>query len=179
MDSLWTDLAAEDAAKAYDAGGRLLSDPDTACAFLGQRLHATADEKERIRGLIAVLNDDDFSKREAASNDLRQFGLLAEPELRGMLDNNPPAETRVPSKTCSTAWGPCRQRKNAGKSARCGCWSKSALSKLKRRWSGWQAVRQRHDKRARRNPPFRDSRPKNKRRDLVCRKPKASGNGRN
>jgi hypothetical protein len=94
LESLWNDLASDDAAKAYYAGGRLLSGPDMASVFLAKHLRPIADEKERIRGLIAVLNDDDFSKREAASNDLRQFGLLAEPELRRTLDNNPPAETR-------------------------------------------------------------------------------------
>jgi hypothetical protein len=94
LDSLWADLASEDAAKAYSAGGRLLSDPDRACAFLGKQLHATDGETERIRGLITALNDDDFSKREAASKELRQLGLLAEPELRGALNDKCPAETR-------------------------------------------------------------------------------------
>jgi RNA polymerase sigma factor (sigma-70 family) len=94
LDSLWADLASEDAAKAYSAGGRFLSDPDRASAFLGKQLRPTADETERIRSLIAVLNDDEFSKREAANKGLRQLGLLAEPELRRTLDDKLPAETR-------------------------------------------------------------------------------------
>jgi WD40 repeat protein len=94
LDSLWTDLAAEDAAKAYYAGGRLLGAPEMASAFLDKHLRPIADEPERIRTLIAALDDDDFSKREAAHKELRQFGLLAEPELRRALDDKPPAETR-------------------------------------------------------------------------------------
>jgi WD40 repeat protein len=94
LESLWADLASEDAAKAYYAGGRFLSDPDRASAFLGKQLRPTADETERIRSLIAVLNDDEFSKREAASKGLRQLGLLAESELRRTLDDKLPAETR-------------------------------------------------------------------------------------
>jgi RNA polymerase sigma factor (sigma-70 family) len=94
LESLWADLAGDNAAKAYYAGGRLLSAPDKACAFLGKQLRPTTDETERIRSLIAVLNDDEFSKREAANKGLRQFGLLAEQELRRTLDDKPPAETR-------------------------------------------------------------------------------------
>jgi WD40 repeat protein len=95
LESLWADLAGEDAAKAYYAGGRLLSAPEIASVFLGKQLRPTAnDETKRIRGLIAALDDDDFLKREAAHKELKQLGLLAEPELRRTLNDKPSAEIR-------------------------------------------------------------------------------------
>ena len=95
LESLWADLAGEDAAKAYDASGRLLSVPETASAFLTKQLRPTAsDETKRIRSLIETLDDDEFSKREAAKEELRRLGSLAEPELLRTLDDKPSAETR-------------------------------------------------------------------------------------
>jgi hypothetical protein len=94
LESLWADLAAEDAAKAYYAGGRLLSAPHMACAFLSKQLRATAGATERIRSLIGALDDNEFSKREATRKELRQLGLLAEPELRRSLNDKPSAEIR-------------------------------------------------------------------------------------
>jgi hypothetical protein len=94
LESLWADLADEDAAKAYYAGGRFLSAPEMACVFLSKQLHQTTDETERIRTLIGALDDNEFSKREAARMELRQLGLLAEPELRRSLNDKPSAETR-------------------------------------------------------------------------------------
>jgi hypothetical protein len=94
LEALWADLASEDAAKAYDSGGRLLSVPETAYAFLDKHLRPAIDETERIRRLIEALNDDEFPKRQVARKDLEHFGLLAEPELRRMLDGKPSAETR-------------------------------------------------------------------------------------
>jgi WD40 repeat protein len=44
LESLWADLAGKDAAEAYYAGGRLLSDPATTSAFLGEQLRPTADK---------------------------------------------------------------------------------------------------------------------------------------
>ncbi len=94
LELLWADLAGDDAAKAYYTGGRLLSAPETACAFLGKKLRPTADETKRIRDLIAALDDDEFSTREAARKELKNLGSVAEPQLRQTLDDKPPAETR-------------------------------------------------------------------------------------
>ncbi len=95
LEALWADLAGDDAAKAYSARGRFIGvAPETASVFLDQRLRPSADRTERIRGLIETLNDDDFTKRDAASNELKQFGQLAEAELRQRLSDKPAAETR-------------------------------------------------------------------------------------
>ena len=94
LEALWADLAGEDAAKAYQAGGQLLRSSATAWAFLDKQVRPVADETERIRRLIAALDDNDFDKRQAASKDLQQLELLAEPELRKTLDGKPSAETR-------------------------------------------------------------------------------------
>jgi RNA polymerase sigma factor (sigma-70 family) len=93
MNALWTDLGSEEAAIAYHAGTRLLSAPETVAAFLSKQLRPSADETKRIRGLITALDDNEFTKREAARKELEQLGLVAEPELRRTLDGKPSAET--------------------------------------------------------------------------------------
>ena len=75
LEALWTDLGSDDAAKAYDAGGRFLGAAETTAAFLSKQLHPVADETKRIRGLIAALDDNEFTKREAAGKELEQLGL--------------------------------------------------------------------------------------------------------
>src|SRR5262249_3674653 len=62
-------------------------------AFLDKQVRPAADETERIKRLIAALDDDTFEKREAARKNLEELSLLAEPELRKTLEGKPSAET--------------------------------------------------------------------------------------
>src|SRR5262249_7483471 len=52
------------------------------------------EDPQKIRRLIADLDDDVFAVREAAQKALAKLGAVAEPVLRETLDNNPSAETR-------------------------------------------------------------------------------------
>jgi hypothetical protein len=92
---LWADLAAEDAARAYEAMAWLVSTPTQAVALLKSRLKpATAANPERLRQLIADLDSEKFAVREAASHELERLGDEAEPALRRALADRPSLETR-------------------------------------------------------------------------------------
>jgi WD40 repeat protein len=56
---------------------------------------ATPKEAQRIRGLLAKLDDDDYSVRERASKEMRAIGFAAEPELRRVMQESPSAEVRI------------------------------------------------------------------------------------
>jgi WD40 repeat protein len=55
----------------------------------------TAQERARIRELLARLDDNSYEVREAASKELLAVGLPAEPELRQALKESPSAEVRI------------------------------------------------------------------------------------
>lgn len=81
--SLWSDLAATDAAKGYAAVLMLTGHAGEALALLARQLHPTpAVQPEAIRRLIGELDDDHFSRREQASRTLACLNSQAEPELR-------------------------------------------------------------------------------------------------
>jgi hypothetical protein len=93
--ALWADLAGADAAKAWQAVGRLAEAPDDALPFLRDRLKpypaAPADE---MRRLLADLDGESFKQREAATKRLKDLGLQAEPGLRAALENRPSLEQK-------------------------------------------------------------------------------------
>jgi WD40 repeat protein len=49
---------------------------------------ATVELRQQIDGLISVWNDDDYHKREDASRQLIELGLLAEPQLRAAMESD-------------------------------------------------------------------------------------------
>jgi WD40 repeat protein len=55
----------------------------------------TGKELERIRALLAKLDDDSYDVREATGKELLQIGLVAEPELRRAMTESPSAEVRI------------------------------------------------------------------------------------
>src|SRR5262249_43062306 len=71
LEALWTDLSSGDAARAYQAEGKLIATPKQTVAFLQDRLRlkAPADVKG-IPGLLADLDADDFAVREKAVSKL-------------------------------------------------------------------------------------------------------------
>ena len=94
-ETLWSDLADADAAKAYAAIDRLAARPDDAAALLRDRLRpAVGVSKDRVHRLIAALDDDDFDAREAASRQLADIAERIEPSLRNALgrDNLTPEQ---------------------------------------------------------------------------------------
>jgi hypothetical protein len=93
LEVLWSDLAGDDACKAYAAIGRLIACPQPAVPFLGKQLQPPADPG-RIDRLIADLDDNRFQVRENATRELEQLGPLAESALEQALAGQPSVEVR-------------------------------------------------------------------------------------
>lgn len=95
MESLWNDLAGDDAARAYRAMQRLAASPSYAVPFMRKHLRPVdvVDEK-RLARLIADLDSDDFPTRQKASEELAACGEQALPAYRKALDDKPPLEKR-------------------------------------------------------------------------------------
>src|SRR5262249_25544777 len=95
LDALWTDLAGDDAARAYQAIQELAAAPRQAVPFLNGRLRpVAAAEPKQLAALLADLDSADFAVREKATAQLEQLGEGAEPELRRALEGNPSLEVR-------------------------------------------------------------------------------------
>jgi len=95
LETLWTDLAGKDAAKAYAAVWRLVAAPKQAGAFLQARLRpASEEEQKRIQQLIVDLDHAKFTAREAASRQLEALGPEARPALDRALAAKPQPEVR-------------------------------------------------------------------------------------
>jgi WD40 repeat protein len=95
LESLWVDLAAADAARAWKAIGILASAPGPAIALLNARLTpAPPPPTQKIAQLIADLGSNNFRQRAKAMRELETLGDLAEPALRQALQGNPPLEPR-------------------------------------------------------------------------------------
>jgi WD40 repeat protein len=91
----WTDLAADDARRAYAVIWRLTETPEVAIPFLRQRLQPATDaDVKAVRRLLADLESDDFATREKAFEQLAKLGPVAEPVLRQALEQKPALEAR-------------------------------------------------------------------------------------
>jgi hypothetical protein len=84
VDSLWADLAANDAARAYRAIGRLAISPDNAVPFLETHLQPVGDS-EHLQKRIRELSSDSFATRAAAFADLERSAGVAEMPLQRAL----------------------------------------------------------------------------------------------
>jgi hypothetical protein len=89
----WADLGAEPASVAFAAVQALACEPSQSVPFLRDRLKPIAplDEvgQKKLRRCLAELNDDAFTVRSAAVQELQKLGELAEPALRQALENSP------------------------------------------------------------------------------------------
>jgi hypothetical protein len=95
LEGLWTDLASDDAARAYQAIAKLTTAPKEALTFLKERLHPVATPDLRgVPGLLADLDADDFAVREKAAGELEKLGAAAEPALRKALKDQPSSEVK-------------------------------------------------------------------------------------
>jgi RNA polymerase sigma factor (sigma-70 family) len=95
LEALWTDLAGDDAAKAYRAVQELAAAPEQSVPFLKGRLHpVTALDPQQIAPLLSDLDSDEFTVREKATAELEKLGESAEPGLRKALDGKPSLEMR-------------------------------------------------------------------------------------
>jgi WD40 repeat protein len=94
-EALWTDLASNDAAKAYDAVRALAGDPAAAVTLLRDRLKpAAGPDAERVAKLIADLDAAAYAVRTRAEKELRRLGDQVAPALREALEANPSLELR-------------------------------------------------------------------------------------
>jgi len=85
----------QDAVKAYRALGILAAAPPQVLPLLRDTLRpAAALPAERLKKLIADLDDDDFGVREKATAELAKQGSAAESALRRALAGKPSAELR-------------------------------------------------------------------------------------
>jgi WD40 repeat protein len=95
IETLWGDLAGEDAAKALQGVLRLTADPRQSVPFLAKRLKPAARvDPQKIDGWIRELDNEKFAARQAAAANLIQVGEQAVPALRKVLASTPPLETR-------------------------------------------------------------------------------------
>jgi dipeptidyl aminopeptidase/acylaminoacyl peptidase len=95
LDGLWTTLAGDDAAKAYQVSWTLVGAPDQAVPQLKERLlPALQLDTQPILQLIADLENEQFDVRQKASVELEKFGDRAETTLREKLTARPALEVR-------------------------------------------------------------------------------------
>ena len=95
LDECWSNLAGEDAAKAYRSVQALAAAADQSVAYLKERIRPiqVADPK-RVAELLASLDRNDFAAREQAERELEKLGLGAETALRQALADKPSLEVR-------------------------------------------------------------------------------------
>src|SRR5262249_3829137 len=86
LGEIWKALSEADGARVQRAVGRLVRAPEQAVPWLAGRLkpEPKADERQdqRVRELIARLDDDDFDTREKATAELAKLGAAAVPAMR-------------------------------------------------------------------------------------------------
>jgi hypothetical protein len=95
LDKWWSDLASENAHRAYVAIGGLSRARADAIRFFGERLHSLVEAPfEKVRGLIADLDAPDFERREKAAKELDVLGEQAAKGLQAALEGRPSPEQR-------------------------------------------------------------------------------------
>jgi hypothetical protein len=99
LESLWADLAGDDARQAYGAIHKLAASPQQTVPFLRNRWRQAPApvpkrDLQRVAPLLADLDDDEFGVREKAYAELAKLGEPAEPALRQALESTPPLEVR-------------------------------------------------------------------------------------
>ena len=83
LEGPWGAMAAEDPATAYEAMWTMVGVPDRAVPYLRNRLPRPGSvDPERVRALLAQLDDERFTARERAAKELASFHEAAEPLLR-------------------------------------------------------------------------------------------------
>jgi WD40 repeat protein len=94
LERLWTDLAGDDAPRAYRAIGTLIADPQRSVPFLREHLQPVKEDAPRIRRLVADLDSDQFAVRDAAYKELEKMDDAAHGVLRQALKDAKSLELR-------------------------------------------------------------------------------------
>jgi hypothetical protein len=87
VEALWAVLGDDDPVKVYSAVWALADRVQDSISLIRAhvRPQRAKPDAERVRGLISDLNDDEFAKREAASQELAKLGDAVESDLREAL----------------------------------------------------------------------------------------------
>ena len=93
LESMWKAMTAENGADAFSAMRALVASPRKAVPFVRDKLPPPLDVR-RIKQLITQLDDDEFEKREKASQELERLGRDAEQPLRDALAGKVSVEVR-------------------------------------------------------------------------------------
>jgi hypothetical protein len=91
---LWKEMSGDDGARAYQAIGTLMADPEHAVPFLSDRLQPVKVDAPRIRRLIADLDSEQFTVRDAAFGELEKMDDGAHAVLRLELPKTTSLEKR-------------------------------------------------------------------------------------
>jgi WD40 repeat protein len=94
MDSLWKKLAESDAPAAYSAVWTLAATGEQATRCCQERLHPLPSAAPRLQQLIADLDSDEFSVREAATQELAGLGQEAVGAMVQAMNARPALEAR-------------------------------------------------------------------------------------
>jgi hypothetical protein len=94
LQARWIDLVSDKAAEAHEAIGVLVASSSQSVPFLRDRLRPTpAVDAGKIQCWIADLNNE-FAVRESASKELSKIAAQIEPQVRKVLGEEVPPETR-------------------------------------------------------------------------------------
>jgi RNA polymerase sigma factor (sigma-70 family) len=116
LDACWTDLAGEDAERAYQSIRRLAASPTETLPYLGKKLQPAASaDARRVARLITDLDSDQFIVREQASKELEKLGEAATAACRQALASKPSPELRrrlemLLAKQEQERWSPSPER---------------------------------------------------------------------
>jgi RNA polymerase sigma factor (sigma-70 family) len=95
LDSLWVDLAADSAPKAYRAISALAVVPRKSVPLLKDRLRPVGEvDPKHVQKLLTDLDSEEFAVRDAAAKELTKLGDRIEPAVRRALEGKPSAEVR-------------------------------------------------------------------------------------
>src|SRR5262249_24697969 len=95
LPALWADLAGADARQAYRAVQGIAAGPVQTVAYLKDRLQAIPEvEPRRLKRLLAELDSNEFTVREAATKELTALGERVEQASRAALKGSPSKEVR-------------------------------------------------------------------------------------
>ncbi len=98
LQTLWCDLRAADAGRAYRAMWRMALSPKQALPFLTERLRPSrpldAAQQKQLDRRLADLDSEQFAVRQQAEIELANMGMMIEPALRKTLQSKPSLEVR-------------------------------------------------------------------------------------
>jgi hypothetical protein len=106
LDALWLALGDHTAYRSYIAViNRFLQIGDDAVPFLARKLCSPSIAEEPVRRLIDQLDDDRFSVRQTATEELERLGPAAAVAVRKTLATKPSLEVRVRLERLLRIWG--------------------------------------------------------------------------